>query len=71
MTLTSGAKDVFHGAITWIAPKATVNENGEASYGVKVSVDDATEALRLGMTAKAKVLLEEKKGGSAKTPGDL
>ncbi|OUP24209.1 efflux RND transporter periplasmic adaptor subunit [Gemmiger sp. An194] len=62
VTLTSGAKDVFHGAITWIAPKATVNENGEASYGVKVSVDDATEALRLGMTAKAKVLLEEKKG---------
>ena len=62
VTLTSGAKDVFHGAITWIAPKATVNENGEASYAVKVSVDDATEALRLGMTAKAKVLLEEKKG---------
>ena len=62
VTLTSGAKNVFHGAITWIAPKATVNENGEASYGVKVSVDDATEALRLGMTAKAKVLLEEKKG---------
>lgn len=62
VTLTSGAKDVFHGVITWIAPKATVNENGEASYAVKVSVDDATEALRLGMTAKAKVLLEEKKG---------
>lgn len=62
VTLTSGAKDVFHGAITWIAPKATVNENGEASYAVKVSVDDTTEALRLGMTAKAKVLLEEKKG---------
>lgn len=62
VTLTSGAKDVFHGSITWIAPKATVNENGEASYAVKVSVDDATEALRLGMTAKAKVLLEEKKG---------
>lgn len=62
VTLTSGAKDVFHGAITWIAPKATVNENGEASYAVKVSMDDATEALRLGMTAKAKVLLEEKKG---------
>ena len=62
VTLTSGAKDVFHGAITWIAPKATVNENGEASYAVKVSVDAATEALRLGMTAKAKVLLEEKKG---------
>ena len=62
VTLTSGVKDVFHGAITWIAPKATVNENGEASYAVKVSVDDATEALRLGMTAKAKVLLEEKKG---------
>lgn len=62
VTLTSGAKDVFHGAIIWIAPKAAVNENGEASYGVKVSVDDATGALRLGMTAKAKVLLEEKKG---------
>lgn len=62
VTLTSGAKDVFHGAITWIAPKATVNESGEASYPVKVSVDDATDALRLGMTAKAKVLLEEKKG---------
>lgn len=68
VTLTSGAKDVFHGSISWIAPKATVNkngevnENGEASYAVKVSVDDATSALRLGMTAKAKVLLEEKKG---------
>lgn len=68
VTLTSGAKDVFHGSISWIAPKATVNkngevnENGEASYAVKVSVDDATGALRLGMTAKAKVLLEEKKG---------
>lgn len=62
VTLTSGAKDVFHGSITWIAPKATVNESGEASYSVKVSVDDATDALRLGMTAKAKVLLEEKKG---------
>ena len=53
---------MFHGSISWIAPKATVNENGEASYAVKVSVDDATGALRLGMTAKAKVLLEEKKG---------
>ena len=62
VTLTSGAKDVFHGAVTWIAPKASVNENGEACYEVKVSVDDATGALRLGMTAKAKVLLEEKKG---------
>lgn len=62
VTLTSGAKDVFHGSITWIAPKATVNESGEASYSVKVSVDDATDALRLGMTTKAKVLLEEKKG---------
>ncbi len=62
VTLTSGAKDVFHGAVAWIAPKAAVNENGEACYEVKVSVDDATGALRLGMTAKAKVLLEEKKG---------
>lgn len=62
VTLTSGAKDVFHGAIIWIAPKATLNENSEACYAVKVSVDDATGALRLGMTAKAKVLLEEKKG---------
>ena len=62
VTLTSGAKDVFHGAVAWIAPKASVNENGEACYEVKVSVDDATGALRLGMTAKAKVLLEEKKG---------
>ena len=39
-----------------------MNENGEACYEVKVSVDDTTGALRLGMTAKAKVLLEEKKG---------
>lgn len=62
VTLTSGAKDVFHGAVAWIAPKAAVNENGEACYQVKVSVDDATGALRLGMTVKAKVLLEEKKG---------
>ena len=62
VTLTSGAKDVFHGAVAWIAPKAEANENGEVCYAVKVSVDDASGALRLGMTAKAKVLLEEKKG---------
>ena len=34
VTLTSGEKDVFHGAVAWIAPKASVNENGEACYEV-------------------------------------
>lgn len=57
---TSGAKDTFHGKITFVAPKATLNGSGEATYQVKCSVDDATEALRLGMTARVKVMLEQK-----------
>ena len=34
----------------------------QATYQVKFSVEDASDALRLGMTARAKIILEEKKG---------
>ena len=61
-TFTSGAKDVFHGKVTFIAPKAELSASGEATYQVKFSVEDASDALRLGMTARAKIILEEKKG---------
>lgn len=59
---TSGAKDVFHGRVAFVAPKASQSASGEATYQVKFSVDDASELLRLGMTAKARIMLEEKKG---------
>ncbi len=61
VTLVSGAQDTFHGTVSWIAPKAQTNGDNGASYSVKVTVTDPTPALRLGMSVRAKVLLEEKK----------
>lgn len=61
VTFTSGAKDTFHGKVTFVAPKAQLSSSGEATYQVTFSVGDATEALRLGMTARVKIILEEKK----------
>lgn len=60
VTFTSGAKDSFTGQIAWVAPKATVSASGDVVYEVKCSIADATNLLRLGMSARIQVILSEK-----------
>lgn len=62
VTLTSGADERYNGKVEWIAPKATQTEgtNSETVYLVRVAVNDPASTLRLGMSAKAKILLDSR-----------
>lgn len=56
--ITSGAGDRFTGEVAWIAPRAAEGAGGETVYPVRLAILDATDALRLGMTARADIALE-------------
>lgn len=61
VSFTSGAKDEFSGTVAYVAPKATAGANGDVMYEVHITVDGAPTALRLGMSARIKVLLEQRR----------
>lgn len=56
--ITSGAGDEFTGEVSWVAPRAAAGSSGENTYPVRLRILDATDALRLGMTARADIALE-------------
>ena len=51
----------FEGRVTQIAPMGVERDN-VVSFEVRVSIDNATGALRANMTANAEIVLEEHKG---------
>lgn len=57
-SVTSGAGDEFTGEVSWIAPRAQAGSSGENTYPVRLRILNASDALRLGMTARADIALE-------------
>lgn len=57
-SITSGAGDEFTGEVSWIAPRAQAGSSGENTYPVRLRILNASDALRLGMTARADIALE-------------
>ncbi len=57
---TNGTGDErLDGTVVKIAPRATNSMNGSVTYKVQVSVDTKNDALRLDMTAKLSIILED------------
>ncbi|MCR5279632.1 MAG: HlyD family efflux transporter periplasmic adaptor subunit [Lachnospiraceae bacterium] len=57
---TNGTGDeILDGTVTKIAPRATNSMSGTVTYTVQVSVDTKNDALRLDMTAKLSIILED------------
>ena len=48
----------FSGTVTYVAVTSSSDSSGTASYEVKITLDGTDENLRVGMTAKASVILE-------------
>lgn len=60
VNITTGAQDTFSGTVNRIAPKAQKNSSGESLFPVQISFSDATEAIKLGMSAKAQIVLDSR-----------
>lgn len=44
--------------VSFVSPTATTSNMGSASYAIEIALDDANSDLRIGMTAKASIVLE-------------
>ena len=60
VNITTGAQDTFSGTVSRIAPKAQENSSGESLFPVQIRFSDATEAIKLGMSAKAQIVLDSR-----------
>mgnify|MGYP002346402637 CR=1 FL=1 len=49
----------LEGEVIYIAPRPTESMTGEITYQVKISVDTATDRLRLGMSAKVSIIVSK------------
>jgi len=52
----------LEGQVIYIAPRPVSGSGGEVTYQVKISVDTATDRLRLGMSAKVSIIVSETAG---------
>ena len=60
VTCNAAGDKEYSGNVVSISPTAKANSNGAINFDVKVSVDNPDEDIKVGMTAKAKIVYERK-----------
>ncbi len=58
--ITTGAQDTFSGTVSLIAPKAEKSSSGENLFAVRIRFENPSDALKLGMSAKAQITLDKR-----------
>ncbi|GAB4424632.1 MAG: efflux RND transporter periplasmic adaptor subunit [Chloroflexi bacterium OHK40] len=59
LTIDALPDSQLQGVVSYIAPAAET-ENGVVTYGVRVAINDAPEAVKVGMTANLRIIYAEK-----------